>query len=177
MLGVWGSPPDIKSLPFLARKGARGMVEEVFISLLGLTLTAVGGTTMVFDLFEEATTRPRTTKDEKEIFYNKQRGKCMYCGTRLRKGDGHIDHKMPTSRDGANTPANKQLLCGPCNTRKGTQSDGEFRRRYKDLLLPARQSKGPPSKEIKLERFDQITKAAAAKRAKSRRGEDSDWFS
>lgn len=125
--------------------------------------------------YGDAPPRPRSTKEEKEYFHTKQLGKCMYCGTKLRRGDGHIDHKIPLSDDGPNTLANKQLLCGPCNTRKGKKTDGEFRRFYKDLLLPARKAKGPPLKEIKLEQFDQITKAAAAKRAKSRRKEDDEW--
>ena len=30
LVGVWGYPPDMNSSPFLARKGARGMVERVF---------------------------------------------------------------------------------------------------------------------------------------------------
>ena len=120
--------------------------------------------------------RPRTTKEEKEYFHLNQRGKCMYCGTKLRLGDGHVDHKMPLSRSNNNSLSNKQLLCGPCNTRKGDKTDGEFRRLYKELMLPARQAKGPPPREIKLERFEKITKARQANRAKRRRREDSGWF-
>jgi 5-methylcytosine-specific restriction endonuclease McrA len=73
---------------------------------------------MAFD-FNDRVSRPRTTKEEKEYFHIKQRGRCMYCGTKLRKGDEHVDHTMPLSRCGRNTPSNKQLLCGPCNKRKG----------------------------------------------------------
>ena len=60
---------------------------------------------MAFD-FDERVSRPRSTKEERECFHVKQRGKCMYCGTRLSKGDGHIDHKIPLGRDGRNTQAN-----------------------------------------------------------------------
>ena len=126
--------------------------------------------------FDEVARRPRTTKEEKEYFHVKQRGKCMYCGTKLRQGDGHIDHKTPLKRNGKNTLANKQLLCGPCNSRKGPKTDGEFRRIYKELLPPARQANGPPTREINLERFDRITKATATKRATRRKKEDSDPF-
>ena len=130
---------------------------------------------MVF-FYDHGTRRPPTNIKERECFHAKQRGKCKYCGTRWRKGDGHMDHKMPDSRGGSNTLANKQLLCGPCNTRKGDKSDGEFRRLYRELLLPARQAKGPPSREIKLERFEKISKAIASRKQRARSREDNNWF-
>ena len=136
---------------------------------------------MVFGWDDERRTRSPSSKKERELFHKDQRGKCMYCDTKLRSGDGHIDHKIPLARGGKNTIANKQLLCGQCNTRKGDMTDGEFRRKYKELLLPARQAKGPPGKEIKLEQFQRITKeaaakAAATKRAERRRNEESGWL-
>lgn len=43
-------------------------------------------------------------------------GRCRQCGstTELR-----FDHVIPWSKGGANTVANIQLLCGPCNRHKG----------------------------------------------------------
>ena len=35
----------------------------------------------------------------------------------------HLDHVVPWSKGGANTVANIQLLCGPCNRRKGAVED------------------------------------------------------
>ena len=43
-------------------------------------------------------------------------GRCRQCGS---TGDLHFDHVIPWSKGGANTVANIQLLCGPCNRRKG----------------------------------------------------------
>jgi HNH endonuclease len=43
-------------------------------------------------------------------------GKCRQCGSTQ---ELHFDHVIPWSKGGANTVANIQLLCGPCNRRKG----------------------------------------------------------
>lgn len=46
----------------------------------------------------------------------RDQGKCVQCGS---TEDLHFDHKVPWSRGGTNTVNNIQLLCGPCNRRKG----------------------------------------------------------
>jgi HNH endonuclease len=43
-------------------------------------------------------------------------GRCRKCGSTQQL---HFDHVIPVSRGGANTVANIQLLCGPCNRTKG----------------------------------------------------------
>lgn len=43
-------------------------------------------------------------------------GRCRQCGSIQ---DLHFDHVIPWSKGGANTVTNIQLLCGPCNRRKG----------------------------------------------------------
>lgn len=43
-------------------------------------------------------------------------GRCRQCGSTR---ELHFDHVIPWSKGGANTVANIQLLCGPCNRRKG----------------------------------------------------------
>ena len=113
-------------------------------------------------------------KKMKEKLFLKQKGRCMYCGIKLDIRYFHVDHKMPVARDGSNSIGNLQLLCGPCNGRKGGSfSDGEFRRAYK--LTPSRQAKNPPPRQISQQRFDKITKERAAKRTKRRRNEDNGW--
>ena len=122
------------------------------------------------DFFGGGRKRP-SLKQWKELLHPKQNGKCMYCGNKIPEGDGTVDHKMPFSRGGKETPANMQLLCGKCNSRKGDLSDGEFKRRFKSVL-PA---KLPPVKAIPHSKFDAVAKTVAdrkAKTAKKRRESD-----
>lgn len=55
-----------------------------------------------------------------------QDAKCTYCGVLL-SGAYHIDHKTPVSRGGSNDISNLQILCGPCNLKKGTKTDEEYK--------------------------------------------------
>lgn len=45
--------------------------------------------------------------------------RCLACGS---DGPLTIDHIVPVSKGGANTAANVQPLCGPCNSSKGTKT-------------------------------------------------------
>ena len=74
---------------------------------------------------------PRSVKNK---LFMAQKGKCSYCGHTHRIHYLEIDHKYPLSRGGGNEIDNLQLLCIPCNMRKGIQSDQEFRYRYRRLL-------------------------------------------
>lgn len=55
----------------------------------------------------------------KHILHNislrKIQDKCNFCGS---KENLTIDHKIPTSKGGANNLKNKQILCARCNQRK-----------------------------------------------------------
>ena len=61
--------------------------------------------------------KTRTTpQDVKIAVALRDGGRCVQCGA---TEDIHYDHKVPWSRGGSNTVNNIQLLCGPCNRRKG----------------------------------------------------------
>lgn len=132
---------------------------------------------MVFDLFDDRPRRKTISKDYKEALFARQKGRCMYCGKKDEMGRFHIDHKTPFSRNGSDRLANLQLLCGPCNTRKGDLTDGEFRKLFS--LTPARQVKGPPTRAIPLKYFEaiaeEISTKKATKRRAQRRNEQDDW--
>ena len=117
--------------------------------------------------------RKRIGKKEREALFKAQKARCMYCGIKAEMTYFDVDHKTPVARGGGNTSGNYQLLCGPCNRRKGATTDGEFRKKYK--LTPTRKSKGTPTKKIPQSFFEATTKTVATRRAKRRKSEDDGW--
>ena len=91
----------------------------------------------------------------RRMIIDRQGGLCMYCGVdlmRLNRSQRHIDHMDPVERGGPDVEENMQALCGRCNSRKGVQTDGEFRERYRELLAGLRPGQ-PPSSRIPQARF------------------------
>jgi hypothetical protein len=52
----------------------------------------------------------------RQLVWQRDQGRCVYCGA---TSELQLDHQIPVSMGGSNTEANLQLLCGPCNRRKG----------------------------------------------------------
>ncbi|HWP44631.1 MAG TPA: HNH endonuclease, partial [Blastocatellia bacterium] len=53
--------------------------------------------------------------------------RCQYCGKRGGAFDLTIDHILPASRGGGNSPDNLVTACLPCNQRKGNRTPEESR--------------------------------------------------
>ena len=53
-------------------------------------------------------------------------GRCAYCGT---EAPLEADHRVPLARGGTNVIANILPACAPCNRRKSTLAEPEFRAR------------------------------------------------
>ena len=64
----------------------------------------------------------------------RQDNTCVYCGHRRTASSLEIDHMTPVVRGGSNDVSNLQVICRPCNQRKGLQTDLEFRTRYRRLV-------------------------------------------
>jgi hypothetical protein len=60
----------------------------------------------------------RIPQDVKIAVSARDGGRCRQCGSTQQL---HFDHVIPVSRGGANTVANIQLLCGPCNRAKAAK--------------------------------------------------------
>lgn len=58
--------------------------------------------------------------------YGKQGGYCGGCGEHFLKRNLTIDHIVPKSHGGTDHISNLWLLCGACNSSKGTRSQAEF---------------------------------------------------
>ena len=113
---------------------------------------------------DERTIRPTKKKTfpprVKIQLLNEQNRQCMYCGERKTTKTTDIDHMYPVVRGGPDERPNLQILCKPCNQRKGMQSDEEFRQRYAKLLpkFRAGQTPTPPQQPIPQKAFRQLTK-------------------
>ena len=64
-------------------------------------------------------------------------GRCAYCA---RVAILHADHRIPLARGGSNSIDNIVPACAPCNLRKGTRTETEFRAR-----LSAEKDRQPPT--------------------------------
>ena len=67
------------------------------------------------------------------LLYKSYGRKCRYCNTILLVNNMACDHVHPLSLGGNSTPANLQMICMRCNTRKGPLTDKEFRKLLKWL--------------------------------------------
>lgn len=67
--------------------------------------------------------RGSLSKDVRNRVYTRCGKKCAKCGTDKRL---QVDHIVPVSKGGSDSLTNLQVLCQPCNLKKGTKSNKEF---------------------------------------------------
>ena len=102
------------------------------------------------------TERINWPKGLKQQLMRRQDNTCVYCGHRRTARTLDIDHMIPAVRGGSNEPSNLQVICRPCNQRKGLQTDQEFRARY-SRLVPQR-ALTPPRRRISQREFREETR-------------------
>ena len=74
-----------------------------------------------------------------DTLYGKQDGLCGGCGERFPKRNLTMDHMVPRKRGGTDHIENLWLLCGACNSSKGTRTQEQFlqeRMRKRLALFP-----------------------------------------
>ena len=59
----------------------------------------------------------------KQRLYGDQTGYCKGCNKHFEIQHLHVDHIVPKAKGGHDGDSNKQLLCGHCNSVKGSKSD------------------------------------------------------
>ena len=62
----------------------------------------------------------------KDVLYGKQSGQCGGCMVMFHKRNLTLDHIVPRAYGGTDHIENLWLLCGACNSSKGTKSQAEF---------------------------------------------------
>ena len=106
------------------------------------------------------TKRKTWPKGLKQELMRRQDSTCVYCAYRRIARSLDIDHIIPAVRGGSNDPSNLQVICRPCNQRKGDQTDREFRARY-SRLVPATPMT-PPRRKIPQKEFKEETRRTSA---------------
>ena len=59
--------------------------------------------------------------------YMRDKYRCQYCGEKKAVGELTLDHILPRSRGGDNSPVNVVTACVACNNRKGDRTPAEAR--------------------------------------------------
>jgi len=59
--------------------------------------------------------------------YMRDKYRCQYCGEKKPVGELTLDHILPRSRGGDNSPVNVVTACVSCNNRKGDRTPAEAR--------------------------------------------------
>ena len=74
---------------------------------------------------------------DKHVLYGQQEGRCNGCCVHFPFRNMAVDHMTPTAHGGHDAIANKQLLCGACNSTKGTRPQAYLIARLKEQGLLA----------------------------------------
>lgn len=63
---------------------------------------------------------------DKQILYNRAKGKCEACGRKIGFDEMHSGHKLAASKGGNATLRNSVCICARCNKLQGTDSWATF---------------------------------------------------
>ena len=58
--------------------------------------------------------------------FDRQKGRCYWCGEKVAWRGKHVDHVMPLSKGGSNGPENLVVACASCNLKKGAKHPMEW---------------------------------------------------
>lgn len=131
---------DLQQAEFIVRYKIDG---SSFIQIANFTVhqqphhKEVGSTIPAPKGFDQITKHPYDVPEDIRVFVMERDGKCLCCGS---KEDLSIDHVVPLSLGGDNSPENLQTLCKKCNSGKGT-SIKDYRKPFVESTLAQRKVK------------------------------------
>ena len=104
------------------------------VDLVKMRLDGLLGSLYRPDLVTHRTDVPQRTdvgklphyRTHRHSLYGQQEGFCNGCEEHFRLRNLTVDHVVPKSRGGTDDPDNLQLLCGACNSMKGTKEQAAF---------------------------------------------------
>ena len=87
------------------------------------------------DLYKRIDLHPYVKNDLRANLYSAQGKKCIGCDKEKSIEDMDLDHIIPRERGGQDEPRNYQLLCGTCNSIKGSKTQTAWRRKVLEKRL------------------------------------------
>jgi len=79
----------------------------------------------VVRFLRKITRRRKAVKFSRENIYERDSGKCQFCGSRVPRIDATYDHVTPRCQGGKTTWENVVIACVPCNQRKGGRTPAQ----------------------------------------------------
>lgn len=84
--------------------------------------------------FDVPKQKNRQVPPTKKNIFNRDKGKCAYCGCKLNIKNATIDHVFPKSRGGKHEWMNVAISCLPCNNTKDNKTPEEANMRLRNKL-------------------------------------------
>jgi len=112
--------------------------------LLGIGSVSLGG-------LEKSNKKRTLGIRDKQILYQRAKGRCEGCGKKIEFSDMQSGHKNPASKGGSATLRNSVCVCYTCNKLQGTDDWATFMRKLgkKETRSVTSGKKRKPSKKAK----------------------------
>ena len=123
-----------------------------------------------FSLNNKKTTKRTLGIRDKQILYNRAKGKCEACEKKIGFDEMHAGHKIAASKGGSATMRNSVCLCARCNKLQGTDSWSTFMRKMGKTTTKSVTSvkhKKPVKKVKKIDTSNYVTNPFTGKKEKA----------
>ena len=88
--------------------------------------------------------RPKFNAKDRQMLSHWQGTRCAGCQVKFQLRNLTVDHITPLEKGGSDRPSNLQLLCGTCNSMKGTGTQGQLLKKLEKMKVVEAQPEKPP---------------------------------